>query len=253
MQKRLISMVLALSMALTAMPLPALAQSAPPDTAKGSPLGCGGRAAARHGRGRLYARQACDQGTGHPRMEPAEKAGSGEITIAISRSILSNKCSKAVRRMPDGLAAFGGTNPLSRRCAGAPERVSNRWCPLHRGQKRTSPGRQKLSPQRAFSIVLHPGTPGGLPCGAQYLFFRLGKLFQGDFPAQGGAFVRAALYIGKAYRAVGAGVARALAALVRFQPGGGVGSSNRCTAARRCSAPCRRRRRQARRPLFFST
>ena len=34
MQKRLISMVLALSMALTAMPLPALAQSAPPDTAK---------------------------------------------------------------------------------------------------------------------------------------------------------------------------------------------------------------------------
>lgn len=42
---------------------------------QGSPLGCGGRAAARHGRGRLYARQACDQGTGHPRMEPAEKAG----------------------------------------------------------------------------------------------------------------------------------------------------------------------------------
>ena len=34
MQTRLISMVLALSMALTAMPLPALAQSAPPDTAK---------------------------------------------------------------------------------------------------------------------------------------------------------------------------------------------------------------------------
>ena len=34
MQKRLISMVLALSMALTAMLLPALAQSAPPDTAK---------------------------------------------------------------------------------------------------------------------------------------------------------------------------------------------------------------------------
>ena len=33
MQKRLISMVLALSMALTAMPLPALAQSAPPNTA----------------------------------------------------------------------------------------------------------------------------------------------------------------------------------------------------------------------------
>ena len=33
MQKRLISMALALSMALTAMPLPALAQSAPPDTA----------------------------------------------------------------------------------------------------------------------------------------------------------------------------------------------------------------------------
>ena len=39
-------------------------------------------------------------------MEPAEKAGSGEITIAISRSILSNKCSKAVRHSPDGLAAL---------------------------------------------------------------------------------------------------------------------------------------------------
>ena len=34
MQKRLISMVLALRMALPALPLPALAQSAPPDTAK---------------------------------------------------------------------------------------------------------------------------------------------------------------------------------------------------------------------------
>ena len=76
--------------------------------------------------------------------------------------------------------------------------------------------------RRAFSIVLHPGTPGGLPCGAQYLFFRLGKLFQGGFPAQGGAFVRAALQIGKAYRAVGAGVAGTFAALVRFQPGSGV-------------------------------
>ena len=41
-------------------------------------------------------------------MEPAEKAGSGEITIAISRSILSNKRSKAVRRMPDGLAGVIG-------------------------------------------------------------------------------------------------------------------------------------------------
>ena len=38
MQKRLISMVLALSMALTAMPLPALAQSAPPDTARAAAL-----------------------------------------------------------------------------------------------------------------------------------------------------------------------------------------------------------------------
>lgn len=38
MQKRLISMVLALSMALTAMPLPALAQSAPPDTARTAAL-----------------------------------------------------------------------------------------------------------------------------------------------------------------------------------------------------------------------
>lgn len=38
MQKRLISMVLALSMALTAMPLPALAQSAPPDTASTAAL-----------------------------------------------------------------------------------------------------------------------------------------------------------------------------------------------------------------------
>ena len=56
--------------------------------------------------------------------------------------------------------------------------------------------------RRAFSIVLHPGTPGGAPRGAQHLFFRLGKLFQGGFPAQGGAFVRAALQIGKAYRAV---------------------------------------------------
>lgn len=38
MQKRLISMVLALSMALTAMPLPALPQSAPPDTASTAAL-----------------------------------------------------------------------------------------------------------------------------------------------------------------------------------------------------------------------
>ena len=38
MQTRLISMVLALSMALTAMPLPALAQSAPPDTASAAAL-----------------------------------------------------------------------------------------------------------------------------------------------------------------------------------------------------------------------
>ena len=38
MQKRLISMVLALSMALTAMPLPALAQSDPPDTASAAAL-----------------------------------------------------------------------------------------------------------------------------------------------------------------------------------------------------------------------
>lgn len=38
MQKRLISMVLALSMALSAMPLPALAQSAPPDTASAAAL-----------------------------------------------------------------------------------------------------------------------------------------------------------------------------------------------------------------------
>lgn len=38
MHKRLISMVLALSMALTAMPLPALAQSAPPDTASAAAL-----------------------------------------------------------------------------------------------------------------------------------------------------------------------------------------------------------------------
>lgn len=38
MQKRLISMVLALSMVLTAMPLPALAQSAPPDTASAAAL-----------------------------------------------------------------------------------------------------------------------------------------------------------------------------------------------------------------------
>ena len=38
MQKRLISMVLALSMALSTMPLPALAQSAPPDTASAAAL-----------------------------------------------------------------------------------------------------------------------------------------------------------------------------------------------------------------------
>ena len=76
--------------------------------------------------------------------------------------------------------------------------------------------------RRAFSIVLHPGTPGGAPCGAQHLFFRLGKLFQGGFPPQSGAPVRAALQIGKPYRAVGAGVACPFAALVRFQPGGGV-------------------------------
>ena len=46
---------------------------------------------------------------------------------------------------------------------------------------------------RAFSIVLSPGTSSGLPCGAQHLFFRLGELFQGGFPAQGSALVRAAL------------------------------------------------------------
>lgn len=90
------------------------------------------------------------------------------------------------------------------------------------GEGAFTPGRQKLSPQRAFSIVLHPGAPGGAPCGAQHLLFRLGKLFQGGFPAQSGALVRAALQIGKAYRAVGAGVAGTFAALVRFQPGGGV-------------------------------
>ena len=73
-----------------------------------------------------------------------------------------------------------------------------------------------------ISNRLHPGTPGGPPCGAQGLLFRLGELFQGGFPAQGGAFVRAALYIGKAYCAVGAGVAGPFAAPVRFQPGGGV-------------------------------
>ena len=44
-------------------------------------------------------------------MEPAEKAGSGEITIAISRSILSNKRSKTARHSPDGLVAFGGNEP----------------------------------------------------------------------------------------------------------------------------------------------
>ena len=38
MHKRLISMVLALSMALSALPLPALAQSAPPDTASAEAL-----------------------------------------------------------------------------------------------------------------------------------------------------------------------------------------------------------------------
>ena len=54
------------------------------------------------------------------------------------------------------------------------------------------------------------------------MLFRQTQLFQGGFPAQGGALVRAALQLGKAYRAVGAGVAGTFAALVRLQPGGGV-------------------------------
>lgn len=77
-------MVLALSMALTAMPLPALAQSAPPDTAKAARWAVEAGLLPDMGEGAFTPGKRVDQGTGHPRMEPAEKAGSGEITIAIS-------------------------------------------------------------------------------------------------------------------------------------------------------------------------
>ena len=77
--------------------------------------------------------------------------------------------------------------------------------------------------RRAFSIVLHPGTPGGAPCGAQHLFFRLGKLFQGGFPLQGGTFIGAALGIGQLNGTFGVGIlGTGLAALVGAQAAGKV-------------------------------
>ena len=51
---------------------------------------------------------------------------------------------------------------------------------------------------------------------------RTGQLFKGGFPAQGGTAVGAAFQIGKALGPVGAGVARAPAAAVGPQAGGGV-------------------------------
>ena len=163
-------------------------------------------------------------------MEPAEKAGSGEITIAISRSILSNKRSKAARRMPDGLVAFGGTSSLSQSLTALPApsgreplarpqtlRFSRKLYrhakgPISEDDFPRAGGRCRAATKRGIwhraqrddwgsflgsaegiSIVLHPGAPGGAPCGAQHLFFRLGELFQGGFPAQSGALVRAAL------------------------------------------------------------
>ena len=81
-------------------------------------------------------------------MEPAEKAGSGEITIAISRSILSNKRSKAVRRMPDGLAAFGGTNPLSHLAS-----LDARF-PLLSPAVTSSPGAGEVFPLRGALLLL---------------------------------------------------------------------------------------------------
>ena len=70
--------------------------------------------------------------------------------------------------------------------------------------------------------VLRKGASGGLPRRAQKLLLRLGQLFKGGFPAQGGTAVGAALQIGKALGPVGAGVARAPAAAVGPQAGGGV-------------------------------
>ena len=80
-------------------------------------------------------------------MEPAEKAGSGEITIAISRSILSNKCSKAVRHSPDGLAAlcrrgFPAAPPLPQE-AGAANAVD-----------RYDPTRENAKPERPQTLRL---------------------------------------------------------------------------------------------------
>ena len=106
MQKRLISMVLALSMALTAMPLPALAQSAPPDTAKAARWAVEAGLLPDMGEGAFMPGKRVTKVQVIRAWNRLKKAGSGEITIAISRSILSNKCSKAVRRMPDGLAPW---------------------------------------------------------------------------------------------------------------------------------------------------
>ena len=77
------------------------------------------------------------------------------------------------------------------------------------------PALRATFPRRAFSIVLHPGAPGGAPCGAQHLFFRLGELFQGGFPLQGGTFIGAALGIGQLNGTFGVGIlGTGLAALV---------------------------------------
>ena len=58
--------------------------------------------------------------------------------------------------------------------------------------------------------VLRKGASGGLPRRAQKLLLRLGQLFKGGFPAQGGTAVGAAFQIGKALGPVGAGVALSL-------------------------------------------
>ena len=109
-------------------------------------------------------------------MDTAEKAGSGEITIAISRSILSNKRSKAVRHSPAALLRYSSLRKKGSEKAAQPQPFQNPKIkiilPLN-------------MPKAAEGISnrLHPGTPGGPPCGAQGLLFRLGELFQGGFPA----------------------------------------------------------------------
>ncbi len=116
--------------------------------------------------------------------------------------------------MPDGLAAFGGTNSFSQSLTALPAppgreplarpqtlRFSRKLYRYAKGpilegagiERSEMTGGVSSAAAEGISNRLHPGTPGGAPCGAQHLFFRLGELFQGGFPAQGGAFVRAAL------------------------------------------------------------